>query len=210
MHFKQLSLTLLMVASACAHQVPRRSAQFPALSGDDLLLPSSRSNGKISSSTTIWDHVSNGNTLKKMCVGPQRNGSWCSQIEAFGKAMQDAGTKTQKELHEADQINAQKPLSIESMQEESQQMLNIVLNNAMTIMNNAAPVQEALQSLKASDQDKSEVILAPIIMFAQYAGSTRAEQRNIAEAIVMVMMEAAMAQAQQQQQPMMPGRSSRR
>lgn len=193
MHYKHLSLVLLTVASASADRL------HPNTFDDILPMPSLRRPGNSSASSTIWDYVPDNNGLKRICSGTQRDESLCSTIEKFGRAMQAAGTETKKELHAADQINAQKPLSIELISDEFQQIDEIILHNALPIIgNNLESLQQYLQSVRVSSESISDVLLAPILMFAQNAGSSRSDQRNITR-IIMIAIQQMQEMAQRQQ-----------
>lgn len=208
MNYKHLSLSLLIVASACAQQVPRR-AQLPPLSGDDLLLPSSRTQGNSATSTNGWDYVDDNNAIKKICTGPMRNRnqSLCKELEQFHQAIQQAGVKAKAELRASEQMGRQGTLRMDEVGD----VVSIV-GDGMTI----APrpelieaIQKILDTKQVTQEDFGEAMsLAPLLMFAQNAGSTRMEQKIIAGIFIAQMLIVQELMAQQQQQTM-PGRFPR-
>lgn len=204
MHYKHLSLALLTVASVCADRLPnaRPSMQLPPLTNNDLSLPQRRLNGGPSASTNPWDHVSDNNALKRICTGSKRNQALCTELETFYRTAQALGTKTRQELQAADQMNTQKPLSMQALQIESSEDEVIIENGARAATPHAALNTELMRITTTmpnlTDEDMSEVVfLAPLINFACNAGTTRREQKSIVRDVAMFMM-MKMAEAQEQ------------
>lgn len=137
------------------------------------------------SASNLWDHIADTNIFKTIYLHKKHvHRALIEELEKFYQAAQVAGTTAQEELHAIEQLRSQTPLTLEILDNDDEEDIGIILEHGLrsTILQSAleSELDRLARTMTLKEDDIAEALwLAPLIIFAAYAGSTQREQRFI-------------------------------